>query len=109
MKRAYVTSTMLFLLAFGAAACSTATETGSQPGAAAADAPLVAPPTPNTGSGSTLNRQEKSGYYPDADAPLVPPNDTSGNPAATQSDQKRSGYFPDAGAPLVPPNTMQPQ
>ena len=39
-------------------------------------APLVAPNDPNAqpSSGSTLEEQQKSGYFPNAKAPLTPPN-----------------------------------
>ena len=76
MKQISVTSALL-LLAFAGAACSSGSGSSGTAGDAAANAsppPLVAPPTPNVGSGSTLEEQRRSGYYPDAGAPLVPPN-----------------------------------
>lgn len=104
MRYAYAIPAMLLMLA--AAGCSDGSANGNSV-YPTADAPLVAPPTPNNGSGSTLSRQQGSGYYPNADAPLVPPNNP-GN-AGTPEGPQGNAAFPAPDSPLSPKNPSQPQ
>lgn len=72
--------------------------------------PLVAPtdPAASEAAGSTLNRQQNSGYYAAPGNPDVTPLGTQqpGAAASTPQRQQNGGYYPYAGAPdtLVPPS-----
>ncbi len=71
-----------------------------------AGAPLYAPSGSNAGdAGSTLARQQASGYFAEPYALLLPPTLAPGDGGATLAKQRASGYFPAADAPLVPPTS----
>ena len=73
MKQLRITSAMLALLAL--AACGSWTGNDGNNGAAPAPrSSYLPPPAAGVGSGSTVQQQRNSGYYPDAGAPLVPAN-----------------------------------
>jgi outer membrane protein OmpA-like peptidoglycan-associated protein len=59
---------------------------------------------PNVGA-QTLQKQEKSGYYPAAGCPDVAATTNSGDASTTAAKQQQSGYFPSAGCPVVSPTT----
>ena len=101
MKRMLATP-LFAAFALGIAACSNAPSvTPAEYGSAGG--PLVAPTNPSASetAGSTLQRQEDSGYYPTAGSPDVAPPTNPVDAGSTLQRQEQSGYFPSAGAPIV--------